>query len=138
MKFNLRLAYASAALATTALALIAAEVRLGQPEGLTVHECGTFTSVAENGSVVPWIGSTSPAPVATSISPFGCSIVLMLTSCDRFAKAASRWFSRSAVLSPLAFNVTILSLRPPMVASVSFSVVTSETMLSCAVWRCVM
>jgi hypothetical protein len=51
MRFNLRLA---AAVSIAAVALFAAEVRQGQPEGVTVHEWGTFTSVAgENGAAVP-------------------------------------------------------------------------------------
>ena len=44
-----------AAVLTAATVLIAAEVRSGQPAGLTVHEWGTFTSVAgENGDAIEW------------------------------------------------------------------------------------
>ena len=42
-----------------------------------------------------------------------------------------------AVLWPLAFSATILSLSPPMVPSVVFRVANSVPMLSCAAWRCV-
>ena len=39
----------------TALSLMAAEIHSSQPSGLTVHEWGTFTSVAgEDGSAVDW------------------------------------------------------------------------------------
>jgi hypothetical protein len=56
MRSNVRLIFAAAAVAATAAVLIAAEVRLGQPPaGLTVHEWGTFTSVAgENGNAIEW------------------------------------------------------------------------------------
>jgi len=40
---------------TTALSMMAAEIHSSQPAGLTVHEWGTFTSVAgEDGSAVDW------------------------------------------------------------------------------------
>lgn len=42
-------------LIATALSLMAAEIHSSQPAGLTVHEWGTFTSVAgEDGSAVDW------------------------------------------------------------------------------------
>jgi hypothetical protein len=46
---------ASALVISTAAFLVAAEIHPAQPVGLTVHEWGTFTSVAgENGSAVDW------------------------------------------------------------------------------------
>jgi hypothetical protein len=56
MRSDVRLTFATAAVVATAAVLIAAEVRMGQPPaGLTVHEWGTFTSVAgEDGNAVEW------------------------------------------------------------------------------------
>jgi hypothetical protein len=55
MKIHARLVFPAAAFAATAAVLIAAELRTGPPAGFTVHEWGTFTSVAgEDGNAVEW------------------------------------------------------------------------------------
>lgn len=49
----------------SAVLLVAAELHPGQPSGLTVHEWGTFTSVAgEHGNAVTWdaLGCKSDLP----------------------------------------------------------------------------
>jgi hypothetical protein len=63
MKSAIRLALLAG---VTLAALTAAEVRLIQPGGLTVHEWGTFTSVAgEDGTAVEWdaLGCSSDLPL---------------------------------------------------------------------------
>jgi hypothetical protein len=65
MRLNRRFALATALAAATAAVLIAAELHIGPPEGLTVHEWGTFTSVAgDNGNAVEWdaLGGKSDLP----------------------------------------------------------------------------
>ncbi|HYW44285.1 MAG TPA: hypothetical protein VE959_15595 [Bryobacteraceae bacterium] len=56
MKSSVRIAYILSALVlSTAAVLIAAEIGAVQPGGLTVHEWGTFTSVAgEDGAAIDW------------------------------------------------------------------------------------
>jgi len=55
MKFHRLIAYMASALLMAAAVLIAADVAAVQPGGLTVHEWGTFTSVAgEDGSAIDW------------------------------------------------------------------------------------
>jgi hypothetical protein len=55
MKPGRRFVLIAAALFMATAAVVIADIRTIQPTGLTVHEWGTFTSVAgENGSAMDW------------------------------------------------------------------------------------
>ena len=70
--------------------------------------------------------------MATSTLPSGCWMNVAETRLLSRSSAASRWFSRSAVLCPAACAVTICLLSAPMVASVVLSVCTPAAIASCA------
>ncbi len=73
------------------------------PPGYQVPDC-IVAPLVPSGLAPAWVGSVRPAVVVTSRSPLGCSSTFTSTSCESVATAASRWFSRSAVLCPPDFS----------------------------------
>jgi hypothetical protein len=92
-------AYVTAVLVTAAVALIGAEVHIGQPDGLTVHEWGTFTSVAgEDGNAIEWdaLGGKDDLPRFVYDSGYHC-IKNRLTGTIRMETPVLYFYSRRAM-----------------------------------------
>ncbi len=81
-------------------------------------------AAVENGSGVSSDG-LRPEPITSTTLPLSCGSTLRLTICETLCSAASRWFSRSAVLWPDAFSVMICWVSEQTVPNAPFSVARS-------------
>ena len=82
-------------------------------------------------------GSTSPLPATSATVPLSCGIDFTETTPAIRAMALSRWSWRSAVLRPCAWRPAMRVFSPATWRRLAFSVATSVTAPSCAVWRAV-